>query len=66
MGNPTIIHQDNNAAITVIDSNIINFWRNKHWIVGRNYIRGEMENKECKLVHTPTDDTIADMGTIKR
>ena len=23
-----------------------------------------MDNKECKLVHTPTEDMIADMGTI--
>jgi hypothetical protein len=61
--NPTIIHQDNNAAITMIDSNSVNFWRNKHWIVRRNYIREEVDNKECKLIHTPTQDMIADMGT---
>ncbi len=42
--NPTTIHQDNNAAITMIDSNSVNFWRNKHWIVRRNYIREEVDN----------------------
>jgi hypothetical protein len=60
---PTIIHQDNKAAITMIDSNSVDFWRNKHWIVRRNYIREEVENKECKLKYTPTEDMIADMGT---
>ncbi len=47
----------------MIDSNSVNFWRNKHWIVRRNYIKEEVGNKECKLVHTPTEDMIADMGT---
>jgi hypothetical protein len=47
----------------MIDSNSVNFWRNKHWIVQRNYIREEMDNKECKLVYTPTTNMIADMGT---
>jgi hypothetical protein len=61
--NSTIIHQDNNAAITMIDSNSVNFWRNKHWIVRRNYIREEVDNKECKLVYTPKTEMIADMGT---
>ncbi len=60
---PTIIHQDNHAAITMIDSNIVVFWRNKHWLVRRNYIREEVENKECKLKYTPPEDMIADMGT---
>jgi hypothetical protein len=60
---PTIIHQDNNAAITMIDSNSVDFWRNKHWLVRRNYIREEVDNKECKLKYTPTEDMIADMGT---
>ena len=59
---PTIIHQDNNAAITMIDSNCVDFWRHKHWLVRRNYIREEVENKECKLKYTPTEDMIADMG----
>ncbi len=27
--NPTTIHQDNNAVIPMIDSNSVNFWRNK-------------------------------------
>ncbi len=26
-------------------------------------IRKEVDNDECKLVHTPTEDMIADMGT---
>ncbi len=50
------------AAITMIDSNSVDFWRNKHWLVRRNYIREEVENKECKLKYTPTEDMIADMG----
>ncbi len=49
--------------ITMIDINSVNFWRNKHWIVRRNYIKEEVDNKECKLIHTPTKDMIADMGT---
>jgi hypothetical protein len=49
---PTIIHQDNHAAITMIDSNSVDFWRNKHWLVRRNYIREEVENKECKFLNT--------------
>ena len=43
----------------MIDSNSVDFWRNKHWIVRRNYIREEVENKECKLKYTPTEDMIA-------
>ncbi len=61
--NPTIMHQDNNAAVTMIDSSSVKFWRNKHWIVRRNYIREEVNNKECKLAYTSTNDIIADMGT---
>ncbi len=57
------IHKDNNATITMIDSNSVDSWRNKYWIVRRNYIREEVENKECKLVHTPREEVIADMGT---
>jgi hypothetical protein len=60
---PTIIHQDNNAAITMIDINSVDFWRNKHWLVHRNYIREDVEYKECKLKYTPTEDMIADRGT---
>ena len=60
---PTIIHQDNNAAITMINRNSVDFWRSKHWIVRRNYISEEVKNKECKLKYTPTEDMVADMGT---
>jgi hypothetical protein len=60
---PTIIHQDTNAVITMIDSNSVDFWRNTHWLARRNYIREEVENKECKLKYTPTEDVIVDMGT---
>jgi hypothetical protein len=51
----------------MIDSNSVDFWRNKHWLVRRNYIREEeknyIQNKECKLKYTPIEDRIADMGT---
>jgi hypothetical protein len=53
LDHPTIIHQDNNAAITMIDSNSVDFWRNKHWLVRRNYIREEVENEECKIKYQP-------------
>ncbi len=32
-------------------------------MVRQNYIREEVENKECKLKYIPTEDMIADMGT---
>jgi hypothetical protein len=58
---PTVIHPDNKAAISMIDSNNVYFVRNKHWLVRRNYFREEVK-KECTLKYTPTED-IADMGT---
>ncbi len=61
--NPTAIHQDKNAAITMIDNNSVKFWRNKHRIVRRNYISEKVENKECKFVHTPSEEMITDVGT---
>ncbi len=47
----------------MIDSNSVDFWRNKHSLVRPNYNREEVVNKECKLKYTPTEDMIADMGT---
>ncbi len=48
----------------MIDSNSVNFGRINMGIVLRNYIRKEVKNKECKLLHTPREDVIADIVTI--
>jgi hypothetical protein len=47
LAGPTIINKDNNAAIAMVDSNNVEFWRNNHWIVRRFYIREEVAKKDC-------------------
>ena len=60
---PTVIHEDNQAAITTSKAGGGTFKRSKHMVVRAEFVKELIDSGVLTVQYCPTNDMIADMGT---
>jgi hypothetical protein len=62
-GNPVVMHQDNKSTIVLAKKGRSNVGKTKHINVRYFLVKDKVESQEVVVVHTPTEEMVADFFT---